>query len=90
MSQAKQIREFLKWLDTCPFKHRISSQYLNPDMQGGTVCFVKFWLEETGQLTKEEQESQKLSNLLGTMQKKDTADEDERKLAEKDLQDEKL
>ena len=50
MSQARLIREFLKWLDTCEFKHRISS------MQGETVCFVRFWLEETGELTEEEKQ----------------------------------
>jgi len=59
MSQAKMIREFLEWLDTCPFKHRISS------MQGDTVCFVRFWLEET----LDEKEEQKLNNLLATMRK---------------------
>ena len=52
MKQSNRIRDFLKWLDTCPFDHKISS------MQGNTVCFVRFWLEEpsTGNWTEEEQE----------------------------------
>lgn len=62
MSQAKKIRKFLEWLDNCPFKHRISS------MQGDTVCFVRFWLEETP-----DEEEQKLNNLLATMRKKEIA-----------------
>jgi hypothetical protein len=47
MTQKDNIREFLKWLDTCPFKHRISS------MQGDTVCFVRFWLEISERLEEE-------------------------------------
>ena len=65
MSQTEKIREFLTWMETCPFP-----DYEVTSMQGKTIIFVKFFLEKS--------------------QEKDTADEEERKLAEKDLQDEKL
>tara|TARA_R100001594_G_scaffold136399_1_gene178718 strand:- start:131 stop:337 length:207 start_codon:yes stop_codon:yes gene_type:complete len=64
MNQAKKIREFLEWLDTCPFKHRISS------MQGDTVCFVRFWLEETGELAEEERKAVDQAFLRGVMESK--------------------
>ena len=41
MSQADTIKEFLKWMETCPFP-----DYEITSMQGKTVMFVKFFLEE--------------------------------------------